>query len=74
MIKLAMIRVDAALQESGARSRMILQVHDELLFDLHREEEDAVTELVVEGMVSALPLEIPVVVDTGMGSNWLEAH
>ncbi len=74
MIKLAMVGVDAALRGRGLRSKMILQVHDELLFDLHREERDEVVELVVEAMRSALPLEVPVVVDTGIGGNWLEAH
>jgi len=74
MIKLAMVRVDTALRERGLRSKMILQVHDELVFDMHREEADELPALVVEAMVGALPLAVPVVVDTGTGSNWLEAH
>ncbi|MCB1093360.1 MAG: DNA polymerase I, partial [Verrucomicrobiae bacterium] len=74
MIKIAMVRIDAALHEGGYRSRMILQVHDELVFDLHREEHDTVIPLVVAGMRDALPLKVPVVVETGTGENWLAAH
>jgi DNA polymerase-1 len=75
MIKLAMIHIDALLSEAGATTRMILQVHDELVFDLHHEEEDLVTRI-VEKMQDALPLPggVPVKVDTGTGANWLEAH
>lgn len=74
MIKLAMNRVDSALRDGGFRSKMMLQVHDELLFDLHRDEEEAILDLVIEGMKGALELKVPVVVDTGIGANWLEAH
>ena len=74
MIKLAMVRVAAVLRERGLRSKMILQVHDELVFDLHRDEVDEVPGLIVEAMEGALPLAVPVVVDTGTGGNWLEAH
>ena len=74
MIKLAMIRVQNALQAGGFRTRMLLQVHDELVFDLHREEEQAIVPLVVQGMKEALPLRVPIVVETGTGRNWLEAH
>ncbi|HMP86289.1 MAG TPA: DNA polymerase, partial [Lacibacter sp.] len=76
MIKLAMIKVHAALQQSGLQSRMILQVHDELLFDVVQGEEDAMKQLVVDSMQSAmqLPNDVPVVAEAGTGLNWLEAH
>lgn len=74
MIKLAMIKVHRQLQERDLKTRMLLQVHDELVFDLCEEETDDVIPLVVNGMKSALPLEVPVVVDTGIGDNWLQAH
>jgi DNA polymerase-1 len=72
MIKLAMISIDKKL--NGYRTKMILQVHDELLFDVPREEMDIVKPIIVKEMEEAMPLDVPVVVDTGMGNNWLEAH
>ncbi len=74
MIKLAMIRIFASMQDRGMKSRMIMQVHDELVFDARREEAEILKELVVEQMKSALELKVPVVVDINEGSNWLEAH
>ncbi len=74
MIKLAMVRVDAALRRGGYRTRMLLQVHDELLFEAPVDEVDTVKTLVVEAMRNALPLQVPIVVDAGVGDNWLEAH
>ena len=75
MIKLAMIAVDEAIEERGLRSRMVLQVHDELVFDCPRDELEVITPLAVTAMRDALPLDgVPVVVDTGTGDNWLEAH
>ncbi len=74
MIKLAMVRVDAALRQAGLRARMLLQVHDELLFEVPENEIEPVRQLVVDGMRNALPLRVPIVVDTGVGANWLEAH
>ncbi len=75
MIKLAMIAVDKATTRGGFRSEMVLQVHDELIFDCPRDELDAFTPVVIEAMRDALPLKgVAVVVDTGTGSNWLEAH
>lgn len=75
MIKLAMIRIYNRMQrENITRSRMILQVHDELLFDVHREETDMMKNLVKEEMEQALPLQVPVIVEAGTGDNWLEAH
>lgn len=74
MIKLAMINIHRELSSSGLRAKMILQVHDELVFDVPRGEEKALRSLVLEQMKNALPLEVPIVVESGTGSTWLEAH
>ena len=75
MIKLAMIRIHRALREQGYKTRMVLQVHDELVFDAPREEVAKVTPLIEELMREAIPnLDVPIVVETGVGENWLEAH
>lgn len=76
MIKLAMIRIDAALRDAQLRSKMILQVHDELILDVYKEELDTVKALVLEHMRAALPLpnDVPVEAEAGHGLNWLEAH
>ncbi|MGB5875650.1 MAG: DNA polymerase I [Bacteroidota bacterium] len=74
MIKLAMIQIDSALASRGTSSKMLLQVHDELVFEVPRKELKEVETLVEEKMRNALPLEIPVKVDVGTGRNWLEAH
>ena len=72
MIKIAMIRISAAMK--GMRSRMILQVHDELVFDAHNDELDDLTALVILEMEGAVKLKVPVKADVGSGANWLEAH
>ena len=74
MIKLAMVRTAGALATSGLQCRMLLQVHDELLFELPAEELEPATALIREAMVGALPLRVPVVVDIGHGGSWFEAH
>ena len=74
MIKRAMIAVDRILTEGDFKSRMLLQVHDELVLEVPVEEVDRVREMVIREMSEALPLEIPVEVSTGTGANWLEAH
>jgi len=76
MIKLAMVKVYNMIRESGLKTKMILQVHDELVFDVPEEEVSAATELIKEGMQSAmeLPKGVPVVAEAGSGNNWLEAH
>ncbi len=71
MIKVAMIRIYDQL--AGMKSKMILQVHDELVFDTHRSETKKVRDIVKEGMENAVRLLVPVVVDIGVGPNWLEA-
>jgi DNA polymerase-1 len=70
MIKIAMVRVAAALRERGVRSRMLLQVHDELLFESPPDEVEAVTALAREIMEQALPLAVPTVVDVKTGTDW----
>jgi DNA polymerase I len=74
MIKLAMIRIHERLHEQKLKTRMLLQVHDELVFDLYRPEQEQVMPMVEEVMRTALVLEVPVVVEMGVGKDWLEAH
>ena len=74
MIKIAMIRIHKELERRQMRSRMILQVHDELVFDMHLSEEEELKKIVMQGMQEALPLSLPVVVEMSTGKNWLEAH
>jgi DNA polymerase-1 len=74
MIKRAMIRIDEAIREQQLRSRMLLQVHDELVFEAPKEELPAVQELIRRCMVSAMELSVPIEVELGTGGNWLEAH
>ena len=74
IIKLAMIRVDERLAEAGLRSRMVLQIHDELLFDALPEEVPALEKIVVETMENVLKLSVPLTVECSGGKNWLEAH
>src|SRR5439155_362753 len=73
MIKIAMVRMQAALEGRGLSARMLLQVHDELLFEAPPEEVPAVEALVREIMEMALPLQIPLVVDVKSGADWAEA-
>ena len=76
MIKLAMIKIHAAIKEQKLQSKMILQVHDELVFDAIKEEIDVLKPLILEGMKTALllPNDVPVEAEVGVGENWLEAH
>lgn len=74
MIKVAMINIHREMQKRKLASRMLLQVHDELVFDVHEKEMDEVKKLVEEKMSKALPLPVPVEVSLGTGRNWLEAH
>jgi len=76
MIKLAMQKVHAAMKKAKMKSKMILQVHDELLFDALKEEVAELKPLILENMQSALPLpnEVPVIAECGEGNNWLAAH
>ncbi|HEX6104039.1 MAG TPA: DNA polymerase I [Gemmatimonadales bacterium] len=73
LIKLAMIRIHGAIRERHLRGRMLLQVHDELVFEAPPEELDAMRELVCSHMEGVVQLDVPLVVDIGVGPNWLEA-
>lgn len=74
IIKIAMVRIYERFQREGIRSKMILQVHDELNFSVLPEEKERVEKIVIEEMQNAYPLHVPLVADSGWGDNWLEAH
>jgi DNA polymerase-1 len=74
MIKIAMIGIHEEMERMKMQSKMILQVHDELVFDAHLDELDTLKSIVNDKMVNALPLSVPVVVEMNTGANWLEAH
>lgn len=74
IIKLAMIRIHERFRREGIRSKMILQVHDELNFSVHPDEAEQVERIVIEEMQGAYPLSVPLTADAGWGANWLEAH
>ena len=74
IIKVAMIRIHNRFKQEGIRSKMILQVHDELNFSVYPEEKEQVERIVLEEMQNAIALKVPLVADSGFGSNWLEAH
>lgn len=74
VIKLAMLAIAARLRDAGLRARMLLQVHDELLFEVPEDETDRVGALVRESMEQVMPLKVPLRVDVGSGCNWAEAH
>ena len=74
MIKIAMVCIHQELQRLNLQSKMILQVHDELVFDAHLDELDTLKALVNDKMVHALPLSVPVIVEINTGDNWLSAH
>jgi DNA polymerase-1 len=74
IIKVAMIHIQQWLSAEKMQSRMIMQVHDELVFDVHKNERDIMQKKVADFMKNALPLDVPMEVGIGMGANWLEAH
>ncbi|MCF8240301.1 MAG: DNA polymerase I [Melioribacteraceae bacterium] len=74
MIKLAMIKIHGKFRELKCLSRMVLQVHDELLFDIHKSELENLKPIIKEQMENSLPLAVPVEVEMGIGDNWLDAH
>jgi DNA polymerase-1 len=76
MIKMAMVKVQQEMKKHKFKSRMILQVHDELVFDVHKDEINEIKSLVIENMQTAMPLPngVPVIAEAGTGDNWLEAH
>ena len=74
MIKVAMVNVSNLLDSGNYETRMLLQVHDELVFDLHKEEQEELIPKIEQAMKDALPLSVPIAVESGTGENWLEAH
>ena len=74
LIKIAMIDIQKEIKKENLRSKMILQIHDELLFELPKEEESKLIPLVVNSMEKAMRLRVPIIVDYGCGKNWYEAH
>jgi len=74
IIKRAMRRIPAALDRAGLRGRMLLQVHDELLFEVPEPELAATSELVIAVMQGAASLSLPLVAEAGVGASWAEAH
>ena len=74
IIKVAMIRIYQRFKKEGIKSKMILQVHDELNFSVYPEEKEQVERIVLEEMQGAFDMKVPLVADSGFGNNWLEAH
>ncbi len=76
MIKLAMIDIHKEFEKHNFKSKMIMQVHDELVFDAHKSEVEIIKPIIIECMKNALllPNEVPVDAEIGVGENWLEAH
>jgi len=74
MLKLAMIKVHHMLNTHQFKTRMLLTVHDEIVFDLQRDERDQVVPQIIACMQTALPMRVPIEVEVGVGNNWLEAH
>ena len=74
LIKIAMIDIYKKLAKENLKAKMILQIHDELLFEFPKDEEDILVSIVVSSMEEAMDLSVPLVVDYGIGNNWFEAH
>jgi len=74
IIKLSMIKIFNDFNKKSMKTKLILQVHDELVFDAPLEEVDEAKKIIVENMENAYKLKVPLIVDIGVGKNWLEAH
>ena len=74
IMKIAMVSVDKKLRDNNFKSKIVLQVHDELLLEVHKEEEQAVCKIVEESMISAANLSVKLDINIAKGMNWLEAH
>ena len=74
IIKIAMIRIYRRMKAEGIRSKMILQVHDELNFTVLPQEKEHLQQIVLEEMQNACQMSVPLIADCGWGKNWLEAH
>lgn len=74
IMKIAMITVDRRLRENGLKSKIVLQVHDELLLEVYKEEKDIVQNIVEDSMMNAAHLKVRLEIGISSGENWLEAH
>lgn len=74
MIKIAMIKIHQDIKDHNLQSKMTMQVHDELVFDVLKSEKEVLKQLITERMKNAIKMEVPILVEVGEGSNWLEAH
>ena len=74
MIKLAMKSIHDSMLEGKMQSKMLLQIHDELVFETPKEELDELKDMVTNKMINAMPLSVPIEVDSGFGKSWFEAH
>ncbi len=74
ILKLAMVKVHRALSDGGFKTKMLLTVHDEIVFDLHKSEIDTAIPVIRNAMTTAFPMEVPLDVESGYGENWLVAH
>ncbi len=74
MLKIAMVRTHNALIEGGFSTKMVLTVHDEIVFDMPIAEQDRVMPVIESSMKNTLPMRVPIEVELGVGRNWLEAH
>jgi DNA polymerase-1 len=74
MIKIAMIRIHQDIKDQKLGSKMTMQVHDELVFDVLVNETEIMKKIIIDRMKSAIKMEVPILVEVGIGRNWLEAH
>jgi DNA polymerase-1 len=74
IIKIAMINIHNKLKSENWKSKMLLQVHDELVFDVHNDELEKIQPMIKHEMENAFTLDVPLIIDLGMGKDWLEAH
>ena len=74
VIKLAMIKIDQKLKDLNLKTKMLLQVHDELVFDVHNSELEKIKPMIKHEMENAFKMDVPLDVEIGVGKNWLEAH
>ena len=74
MIKLAMIKIYRKIKSENLKSKLIMQIHDELLLEVHKDEVEYITKMVIEYMRDAMKLDVPIEIDSGIGPSWYEAH
>lgn len=74
MIKLAMIKIHRIIKKENLKSMLIMQIHDELLLEVHKDELEYITKIVIDNMKNAMKLDVPIEIDFGSGPSWYEAH